>query len=161
MHHIDTPMQLVTAVHLKFFNASWVHCSASVHFNAQDPFQWIRSPLQRFVLKPMICDIISCYCMPTAVVQRVHSNTDSWHCNECFCTFPLTMPLECNDALMQWSVRIAEIPYDVMHLHAHCSDETRLFQYQKVALHRGHGMQCSIMPTAVMVHVHVHSNASS
>ena len=53
------------------------------HSNAQDPFQSMH------VVTAMIYDIISCYCMPTAVVQRVHSNTDSWHCNECFLRFPV------------------------------------------------------------------------
>ena len=36
-----------------------------------------------------------------------------------------------------------------MHLHSHCSDRTHLFQYQKIALHRGHTMQCCITPTTV------------
>ena len=44
--------------------------------------------------------------------------------NAC-CHFPLKMPLECSDAIMQWSVRIAEIWYHAMHLHSHCSDSVK------------------------------------
>ena len=40
------------------------------HSNALNPFHSMN------VVTAMICHIISCYCTATAVMQRVHSNTD-------------------------------------------------------------------------------------